>query len=450
MADLGSERDGRSSRVKVEVTPRVCLHDVPTSINVSGLTPKKNVTLTLTTHNDSGHKFHTFAQYVSDESGRVDVEESEAVGGAYTGVFPAGLFSTLTEYPFKYTRLQKEDCTSPWKMTLLVHEGHLTLEESTVSNGIASALLERHIMGPGVRRVPVTHERVRGTVFFPAGSGPHPAIVDIFGGFGGLKEYRASMLASRGFACLAIAYFNYDDLPKILTTMDLEYFEEAVEYLLKQPDVIPDRCGVLSSSKGGSFGLAMGIHLAKVTAVVSIGGMLVGDTSTTYQGKELWKGVTLDATLYDLDEQNMITIKENALKKKVTYDHPSMPPIETAPENTHFLLISGEEDGMRSKVPLEAITHRMRLYGREGKCHTVVYSGAGHIIEPPYNTFSGYSIYDLTGQKIIMIWGGEPQGVCKAQVDNWQNMRKFLEMHVRDRSPWYEQYVGMASGKGKF
>lgn len=260
----------------------------------------------------------------------------------------------------------------------------------------------------------------------------------------------SAMLASRGFACLAIAYFNYDDLPKILTTMDLEYFEEAVEYLLKQPDVIPDRCGVLSSSKGASLGLAMGIHLPNVTAVVCIGGMLVGDMDATYQGKDLWKAAKLDASLYDFDEQNLITIKENAFKEKLTYDNPSMPPIETAAENTHFLLICGEEDGLRSKVPLEAMSRRMRLYGREGKCHTVVYSGAGHIIEPPYNTFSGYSIYDLTGKKMILDWGGEPQGACKAQVDNWQNIMKFVEMHVRDRSPWYEQYVGKASGKGKF
>ena len=76
-------------------------------------------------------------------------------------------------------------------MTLMVHEGNLTLEQSTASSGMASVQLERYIMGPGVRREPVIHDRVHGTVFLPAGPGPHPAIVDIFGGFGGLKEYRA-------------------------------------------------------------------------------------------------------------------------------------------------------------------------------------------------------------------------------------------------------------------
>lgn len=74
---------------------------------------------------------------------------------------------------------------------LLAHDGHLTLEQSSASKGLASVELERYVMAPGVRREPVVHERVRGTVFFPAGPGPYPAIIDIFGGFGGLKEYRA-------------------------------------------------------------------------------------------------------------------------------------------------------------------------------------------------------------------------------------------------------------------
>ena len=76
-------------------------------------------------------------------------------------------------------------------MTLAVHEDHLTFEQSAVSEGLVTILLERYIMAPGVRREPVVHERVRGTMFFPAGPGPYPAVIDIFGGLGGLKEYRA-------------------------------------------------------------------------------------------------------------------------------------------------------------------------------------------------------------------------------------------------------------------
>lgn len=54
---------------------------------------------------------------------------------------------------------------------------------------------------------------------------------------GGLTEPRASLLASKGFVVLALAYLRYQDLPKNPKNLDLEYFEEAVTYLRKRPEV---------------------------------------------------------------------------------------------------------------------------------------------------------------------------------------------------------------------
>lgn len=67
--------------------------------------------------------------------------------------------------------------------------------------------------------------------------GPFPGIVDIFGAGGGLLEYRASLLAGKGFAVMALAYYKYEDLPKSMNTLHLEYFEEAVHYLRNHPQV---------------------------------------------------------------------------------------------------------------------------------------------------------------------------------------------------------------------
>lgn len=56
--------------------------------------------------------------------------------------------------------------------------------------------------------------------------------------FGGrLTEPRASLLANKGFVVLALAYTDYQDLPKRPKKLDLEYFEEAVSYLRRQPEV---------------------------------------------------------------------------------------------------------------------------------------------------------------------------------------------------------------------
>ena len=58
-----------------------------------------------------------------------------------------------------------------------------------------------------------------------SGPGPHPAVIDMFGGIGGLLETRAALLASRGFLTLALAYFNYKDLPVSFYDVPFTYFE---------------------------------------------------------------------------------------------------------------------------------------------------------------------------------------------------------------------------------
>ena len=62
------------------------------------------------------------------------------------------------------------------------------------------------------------------------GSGPFPGVIDMFGTGGGLMQFRAALLASRGFVALSLAYFNYEDLPSNLD-LTLEYFEVDWAYL---------------------------------------------------------------------------------------------------------------------------------------------------------------------------------------------------------------------------
>lgn len=51
-----------------------------------------------------------------------------------------------------------------------------------------------------------------------------PAIIDLYGTGGGLFEYRAALLAAKGFTVLALAYFHYKDLTKDVNDVDLNYF----------------------------------------------------------------------------------------------------------------------------------------------------------------------------------------------------------------------------------
>lgn len=74
------------------------------------------------------------------------------------------------------------------------------------------------------------------------GVGPYPAVLDLYTLGGGLSEKRAALLASRGFVVLALALYGHDDMPKNVSELHLDYFEEAVEFL-KIQNKVSCQCG---------------------------------------------------------------------------------------------------------------------------------------------------------------------------------------------------------------
>lgn len=59
----------------------------------------------------------------------------------------------------------------------------------------------------------------------------------MYGDEGGLIELRSSLLATRGFAALSLPYFDFEDLPRVMKELKLEYFEEAARFLQRHPKV---------------------------------------------------------------------------------------------------------------------------------------------------------------------------------------------------------------------
>lgn len=143
---------------------------------------------------------------------------------------------------------------------------------------VSSPLLHRNPLNNLERKI---SERKAGAVngvmlpftLFPAlGPGPFPGVIDIFGVGGGLLEYRASLLASHGFATLALAYYDFDDLPTRLDSIHLDYFEEAVSYMLQHTQVKGPGIGLLGISLGADICLSMASFLKNISATVSING----------------------------------------------------------------------------------------------------------------------------------------------------------------------------------
>ncbi|XP_031216531.1 acyl-coenzyme A thioesterase 5-like [Mastomys coucha] len=128
------------------------------------------------------------------------------------------------------------------------------------------------------------------------GTGPFPGIIDLFGVGGSFLEYRASLMAGKGFAVMALAYFMYDNLPKVVDILHLKYFEEAVNCLLWHPQVKGPGIGLLGTSKGAELCLSMPSFLKGITAAVIINGAMVNIAGTLYYKEEslLASGMNLE------------------------------------------------------------------------------------------------------------------------------------------------------------
>ena len=91
------------------------------------------------------------------------------------------------------------------------------------------------------------------------------------------------MLASQGFVTLALAFFGVEDLPEVYSSFDIQYFEEAVDYLLSLPQVNHQQVGLFGSSTGGNISLAMMMFLGhKIAACAVFGASFVSAPGPTF------------------------------------------------------------------------------------------------------------------------------------------------------------------------
>ncbi|XP_008847996.1 acyl-coenzyme A thioesterase 3 [Nannospalax galili] len=406
--------------VLLEPAGRSCW-DEPLRITVRGLTPEQPVTLRTALSDEKAVLFRAHARYRADAGGELDLARAPALGGSFAGLEPMGLLWAL-EPDRPLWRLLKRDVQTPFVLELEVLDGH----EPDGGRLLARAVHERHFLPPGVRRVPVRAGRVRATLFLPPGPGPYPGIIDLFGTGGGLLEYRASLLAGKGFAVLALAYYNYDDLPKDMDILHLEYFEEAVNYLLSHPQVKGPGVGLLGISKGGELCLSMASFLKNITAAVIINGSMVNVGGTLH---------FKDETLFQVGtNKRRIKVTKDGLRDIVDVlnnpfegpDQKSLIPVERS--DTTFLFLVGQDDhNWKSEFYATEASKRLQAHGKE-KPQIICYPKTGHYIEPPYFPLCKASLHSLIGGPVM--WGGEPRAHAMAQVDAWQQLQTFFHKHL--------------------
>ncbi|XP_006010653.1 acyl-coenzyme A amino acid N-acyltransferase 2 [Latimeria chalumnae] len=414
-----------SAMAVLTVTPEVSLSDEPVTIRVSSLKPSQLVTLMTSLTDEQGVKFLSRAFYRADENGEVDLQKAASLGGNYTGVEPMGLFWSLKpERPF-HRLVKREVMETPFYVKVEVFDRYLLKARPGVE-AAAAVTLERWFRGPGVTRIPIREGRVRGALFLPPGEGPFPGVIDMFGGAGGLFQFRSSLLASRGFAALALAYFTYEDLQATMERIDLEYFEEAMEILQNHPQVKNGGLGVIGVSLGSQIALAMATYLKHVAAVVCISGWHRNiEAPLRYKDLQIRELPCVQERIRVTD-LGLAMISDTFWEPTDGAYQDCIYPCERA--ESQILFVVGEDDwSVNSKKFTKETIARLHQNGRSNY-KVLYYPGTGHLIEPPYAPICWASWHCM--YKMPVIWGGKGSAHSKAQVDSWKEIQSFLHQHI--------------------
>ncbi|XP_075711082.1 acyl-coenzyme A amino acid N-acyltransferase 1-like [Rhinoderma darwinii] len=408
------------------VSPEISLVDEPVKIQAWGLPSEQVITLRAWLKDEKGQIFHSTAFYKTDMEGKVDLEKSPATGGDFYGVCPMGLFWALKP-TIPFLRLVKRDVMgSPFSIHLELYPS-LMLNPAPDELPAATNVIERWYVAPGVQRIPIREGRVRGALFLPSGEGPFPGVIDMFGGVGGLLEFRSSLLASRGFASLALAYFAYDDLPSFLGDVDLKYFEEAAQFLCSHPKVSGDGVGVVAICKGAEMALAMATYLPQVAATVCINGTnAVNGNSLTY-GDLVLTGIPYYPERILITDIGALSLTNSMDDPRKPEHKDSILPLEKA-RGPILFLVGDKDQNYNSLFFAREAKSRAEKHGKKD-VYLQCYPGAGHLLEPPGSPFC------LVSQSpffpLPLTWGGELLTHCRAQETSWKVLQEFLNRNIK-------------------
>uniref|UniRef100_G3Q0D7 Acyl-CoA thioesterase 21 n=1 Tax=Gasterosteus aculeatus aculeatus TaxID=481459 RepID=G3Q0D7_GASAC len=411
----------RATVIRLSLLPRArCMFDEPVQVKVAGLRSRQMVTLRARSTDEKGVVFSSSATFRADGSGQIDLERDPSLGGTYTGVEPMGLLWSMRPDAL-HKRFQRTKSLNAHVVKISVHEEEEGDEEGRM---LAEATNERLLIGDGVIRRTVREGNIRGVLFTPPGVGPFPAVLDLYILGGGFSEKRGALLATRGFVVLTVVAYGYDDLPKKMKEIHLDYFAEAIQFLRKQDK---GRVGVISISKTGDLALSMASYLQGVEAVVWINGCSANTLLPLYYQKSQ----ILPPLMVDLSK--LIPTESEAFNTKKVLNDPlaeenkaTLIPVERA--EGRLLFVASEDDlNWDSKAYVDMMVERLQRHGKDN-FESVCYPGAGHYLEPPYGPYCPSSLHWVIGKVVLL--GGEAGSHAAAEVHLWEEIQEFFRTHL--------------------
>jgi dienelactone hydrolase len=412
----------------------VALADQEIEIELQGFLPGEQVDVAATQEFRSS-RWRARATFIADSNGRVSLAHQAPIAGTYSDVSPMGLIWSAVRLPGDYERPPENWVLTPWQVRL----------EANGEHGAAATLtLDRLILGPGVTRQTVRTEGIIGTLFLPPGDGPHPTVIVLGGGGGEIDEYRGAMLASHGYAALNLAYFAQPGLPHSLVNIPLEYFENAIHWMRRQPWLQNRLLAAWGPSRGGELALLLGATFEDINAVsawVPSGVMFWGIGWSDPRDRASWtfRGSPLPylqqnnsfATTAPVQERGRpfayAPVYRSHLKDAVAVER-STTPVENI--RGPVQLVSGGDDQMWPSSELADIAfRRLQAHKHPFPFRHLRFEKAGHQIVIPYGPRTvRVASFGLPGfDGYLYSQGGTAKDNSEAGADAWRDLLRFLD-----------------------
>jgi len=394
----------------LQVSPSQVLMDEPAVISATGLQPGERVAVRAELTDGAGVQWTSQADFIADGQGAVDVSKQAPKDGSYKEVSAMGLIWSMLPRDKKIAGYSGMRGGAPQTIQFALMRN---------TQQVSSATLQQIVVADGIQRIPVRDNDVRGLLFLPNTKERRPAVVVLGGSEGGMPLARASWLADRGYVALALAYFRLQDLPQKLEGIPLEYFQQALSWLVQRPEVLPDQIAVMGSSRGGELALQLGSMFPVIHAVVAYVPANVrypaccGNTDVPYAWT--WKGMPL------------------AFARPRPSDPLEMSRAEIEVEKTHgpILMISAEDDHVWNSAQMaDEVVARLKrnhfAYGFEN----LKYPHAGHSAGRPeiVPMWLGDTRQPVSGQEMEL--GGSPKGDAESTLDAIPKVLAFLRQNL--------------------
>jgi len=398
---------------KLEITSSRVLVDEQAVIRATGLQANEHVTIQAQLTDGGEQVWKSEAGFVADADGVVDTSKQAPAKGSYREVSSMGLVWSMMPAEKKVVTYVSPHDLQPQIINFgLVRNGQQ----------VSTAQLEQLQIADDLGRISVKG-KLHGVLFLPPGAGPHPGMLVLGGSEGGLPVPKAAWLASHGFAALALAYFRYEDLPRDLEGIPLEYFAEAIGWMMQRPEIAPERIGVMGTSRGGELALQLGSMYPQLKAVVAYVPANVrfaaccGGTAVPFAWT--WKGQPLTYVMPRMADSAQAEMAAGI-----------------AVEHTHgaILLIGAEDDGVwHSSLMTQALADRLHRDHFAYDIELLKYPHAGHRAGRPeiVPTWHGKTRHPVSGREMDL--GGSWQGDAASSIDAIPKVLKFLDDELANK-----------------